>query len=216
MKHVQLLRLWSNVCRDEFGYGAFLLSHRLARVSVNKIKNVLLKHEKSFLRVDDLWKTYSVLARENERTHNIIVKSKTIAQIVQTATFPSGAHIFALSQARARSRWMFIMYMIRGHGSSTIMWCTQKAISLRQYSLQGRQNWRGKGKAANEEAVKSLLLGTKPKQNWKIHYMARTLQASMYWRIYCDFCRKSSQDNSYPIFAMEYVTAFRIIHSRFR
>ncbi len=32
--------------------------------------------------------------------------------------------------------------------------------------------------------------------------------------LYCDFCRKSSQDNSNPIFAMEYVTAFRIIHSR--
>ncbi len=32
--------------------------------------------------------------------------------------------------------------------------------------------------------------------------------------LYCDFCRKSSQDNSNSIFAMEYVTAFRIIHSR--
>ncbi len=77
LKHVQLLPLWSNVCRDEFGYGRIPASFSSCESEFNKIKNVLLKHEKSFLRVDAFMERHiQYLQGKMKFTYNVIVNKE--------------------------------------------------------------------------------------------------------------------------------------------
>ena len=53
LSHMKWLTLWSNVCRDDFGYGRVPATSAQVESDFNNIKNRLFKNENLPMRVDD-------------------------------------------------------------------------------------------------------------------------------------------------------------------